>query len=227
MSPSLLNPYILGLSEPSLPRTNMATNPRCISFNTNAKNELGPTTFYFHGSYSLIGSGGPSGGPASYVRKTLNVASPVPADTKINFMNNNPDVSNVSPGLACVDVSPSTTYMLSFWVRGSQACTPSVKVREYTSAGSSNGMPYLDWLTQSISAAIWTRVNVPITTSSTTGIISFNIGASDGTWANGNTWEITGVLFEQTPLLGTYFDGTSTGASWNGTVDESRSTKTS
>jgi len=225
MSPVLLNPFGFGPSTPPFPRTNMATTPRANAQNAGAKNELGPSSFnYFHGSYSYQASGGPSDGPATYVRKTLNTSPWPPTDTTMNITNTNIDVTPLSPSINGVDVSPSTDYMFSVWIRASKAHTPELRFHEFRSNGSeeSNGVKTL----QAISASTWTRVNVLITTTANTGIFTAALRASNGSWANGDTFEWTGMLFEQTNLLGDYFDGTYPNSSWAGTANDSRSTKT-
>jgi len=226
MNTMLLNPFIVAPGGIPLPRTNMATTPRASARNTGSKNEMGPSTNnYWHGTYTNPASGGPGDGPASYARKTLNT-SPWPAsDTRMNITNQNMDTANISPGIAGVDVSASTDYMLSVWIRASKACTPEVIFNEHRTDGAQ--VSYTTVAMQAVAASTWTRVNTILTTTSTTAILTLGLGASNGSWANADTFDWTGLLFEQINLLGDYFDGSMTGCSWVGTADDSRSTKTS
>ena len=140
-------------------------------------------------------------------------------------MNSNPDNTPISPSIEGRDVSPSTAYMLSFWLAVAKTCTPSFAVREYNSSGASLAYPV--YTNNVATTGFWTRIWIPFTTGASTAIISGNVGATDGSWANGDYFAITGILLEQTNLLGDYFDGSMAGCSWVGTTDDSRSTKTS
>jgi hypothetical protein len=156
---------------------------------------------------SVVATGGPVGGPASFVRGTM--GSDVTGIAGL-------DTSSVAPTVAVGPVS------LSIWVRSNQAATYSL-VAIHTAT-------YTGLVTTNVVAAAntWVRLTATlnVTVSGTIGLRVRTVGNT--AWLTGDTMDFTGVVIEQTGLIGSYFDGNTTSAgdfsyAWTGTANASAS----
>lgn len=117
-------------------------------------------------------------------------------------------------------ITPGGTYTESIWVRCSVATTHTLYVEFASAAGGSLGTA--TGPATAIAANTWTRLSATFTAPGT----AFHMSAFTGTSTSlpiGTTYDGTAVLIEAGSVLFPYFDGSFSGASWQGTTNNSPS----
>jgi hypothetical protein len=116
----------------------------------------------------------------------------------------------------------STTYTLSYWVYSPDARTCYFDVAGTGWTPSGNG-------TTSVPANTWTKVSATVTSpSASPGNTTFYLHNGGGPTTIGTSLWIDAILLEASPLVGTYFDGSTAAAgdftyAWSGTANASNS----
>lgn len=196
-------------------RINLVTNPA-------GRNVTGWNNRWFGnsggaGNYASVtgASDGPSAVPGSYVRKTWTTASPSGGNGNVGFS---------VPPAGAVTVTPGQTLTLSGWFRASMGGLHDVRAKLYwqMSDGSFNEA---DGPSFSPSAGQWVQLSVTgVVPTGATGVFPLlDVDSNDVVVPAGTTFDATGALLELSGSVGTYFDGTSPGATWTGTADASTS----
>lgn len=171
-------------------------------------------------------AGGPTGvGVAFFIRSTFNAA------VSGGIFNRGPGTSG-----SAVSVTGGKTYTVSMWVRSSVAKTVNLNV-EWTASGNVNvgstSSPAFN-----LAANTWTLIRSTHVAPATAVLAGAYSYLTSGTWASGNTYDATGLMFVEgdgletdtlTPLA--YFDGATTATAkynyaWTGTASQSSSTRT-
>lgn len=119
-------------------------------------------------------------------------------------------------------VTAGLDYTLSIYVRVATFAVPSgvIYVEWINAGGSGFGYP-----SASFTASIGAVTRVSITATAPANAVAARV-VVDGINYNINTADFTALLIEQAGTLGTYFDGDSPSASWDGTAGLSSSTLT-
>jgi len=122
--------------------------------------------------------------------------------------------SVIAPGT--LTLTPSTSYVASAWVKGSAGQAVAIRIVQFNSSGS-----LIDIGTGTITLATsgWERVSVTDTTQSNVAYAVLQIVPPSST-----TIYVDAVQLELGTTPSTYFDGSTAGASWAGTANESVST---
>lgn len=115
---------------------------------------------------------------------------------------------------------PATAYTLSLYFQNNSGSNLGSKVIYFCSTRSAGG----DDQSQTTTVALpigTTRVSITKTTVALTTGVYMIVDSFDA--SQGAGCELTAVLFEQSASLGSYFDGNTAGASWDGTPNNSAS----
>lgn len=218
-------------SAPVKVRRNLAWDPRATSLSGIDGKGMVTQRWYGGGSNAgnttLVASGGPSDGPASFKRKTWTVVSAANVqDVAFSFV--------TGVGAAAFPVTAGQTWTFSYWYRTSWAAAGTnneIVVTYYDAAGVSMGNS--SGPLQAFPAAnVWTRISRTLTIPA--GAASMQIWHNFYSVASppsvGSTLDGTGLLAELSGSLGTYFDGFSSFAamypyssSWEGAPNASMS----
>ncbi|MEV4180187.1 hypothetical protein AB0J28_01910 [Streptosporangium canum] len=117
-------------------------------------------------------------------------------------------------------VTVGLTYTLSVYFRSTSNASGSIYVEWLNAGGSGFGYPFASY---SGSAGAVTRAS--ITAVAPTNAVGARV-VMDGVNYGANLTDFTAVLIEQVAAVDVYFDGDSSGASWDGTAGNSSSTLT-
>lgn len=172
-------------------RTNLVPSPQCSSGWSNRWYGGGTSVAV----YTYPAGGTPSGSP-TYIRKTWTAGG---------------GATNGDTGFDSGDRIPVTagqTYTGSGWLRPSVGDKFGVATMYwFDAAGAQISRP--SGATVALAADIWTRVSITIAApaNAVTGMLVVDIVALGALWAANDTLDMSGPLLEQSPLLGTYFDG--------------------
>jgi len=171
------------------------------------------------GTHENVASGsGITGGPAGYLRKTWTVSPTGNGDTGFQSLRR--------------PITAGVTYTASAWLRISNATGKphNVTLAWYDAANALVGSDFNAGV--SLTSGIWFKTSITATApvGATQIIMIFDIDGSTPVWAVGETADLSGVLLEASPVLGTYFDGSTPGAddfinSWTGTANASASVR--
>lgn len=149
--------------------------------------------------------------------------------TRISFYNNQ-NATTAAEYIFHTSV-PGTKYTMSAYIKDVATPTGSViaRIQYYNSTASTVVLSTASSFFP-VSTSSWTRVYItasaPISSTSSLNGDRFvsSILAGSTTVVTGLQYYIDGVLIEQSNYLQDYFDGNSTGASWTGTTNRSKST---
>lgn len=202
------NPSFESASGTVTVRTNLFTNPSATTANSwgcNVPTGLSGSTV------TVMTGGGPSGGPNTYVRQSFSAGGT--STQSAGFYN------------PSIPVTANGRYSVSRWVRFSQATTVKLGIDWRDSGGavlsSSYGSPV------AVAANTWTL----LTSSGFTAPANATTGAVTGygsgnTWTGSDTFDSTGLMFENTLVVGPFFDGSTAASgdytySWASTANNS------
>ena len=190
-------------------RTNLASDPRATVAHT-TNNILGWRTARWFGGGSGTGThtfrtgqtDGPSG-LTTYLRKEWTTAGNTTGDTGFEHS---------FGGTAGYPVSASQTYTVSSFLRVNSAAskTGGLQINLYDSAGVLLTAIYSGGLTNTttFTPGTWTRLSHTFTTVANSAFMHVISDIDGGTnWVAGESLDGTGLLVEQSPVLGIYFDG--------------------
>lgn len=192
-------------------RTNLIANPAAISTGAGFGGGVD------QGAATITNSttGGPTNGPASYIRATVTTAS---SSNVTGFY-----ISQPTQG-----VVPGQTYTASVYGRTSTAASSYAAIYWQTANGTIVGSPIQGTASTTI-ANVWERRSV--TAIAPVGAVYARVDwrTPNPALGVGATLDVTGYLLEQTDQVRPYFDGSVTSAlgwtyAWTGTINNSSST---
>jgi len=138
-------------------------------------------------------------------------------------------VSAFGPQATVISLTPAATYSAGVWVRSSKSQRLNVSIEWYTISDGFAGLTYGTPIT--IPANTWTRLeNIAAVApaGAVKGVLfvrNNNPSGGDGTlWANGDTFDVDGILFIRSAVLYGFADGNTAAWIWNGTTNSSTST---
>jgi prepilin-type N-terminal cleavage/methylation domain-containing protein len=192
-------------------RTNLSLNP---NFELDAANWA--VQWFGNGGSGVSGRSALAAHSGSYgLRKTWTVAGASSDDTGFTYSR---------------AVTPGQTFTYSAWLRSSRAQNINPWMIYYDSLGAFLANGGFNTVPVNLPANTWVRVTLTNTVpaGAAIGSIDFSPYFSGINWVAGDTLDIDDALFEQSPTLGTYFDGSTPPSgnytyAWTGAANASTS----
>lgn len=216
-------------------RTNLATNPRATTGGLIAGEARWNARWYGSGggagtTTTVTGATDAPEGISTHMRKTWSAAGGV-SDT--GFDHTTPNYSVATLGTTGLPVTAGVTYTFSSYMRASTvpSGTTFAMRAAFRDATGARILPLPTATSVTPTAGQWVRVS--LTATAPAGATTVTLGSDvsgAGTWPVGATLDGTGLLVEQSPDLGPYFDGSTPAISthvygWTGAANASTSTE--
>lgn len=204
-----------GIAVAGTPVTNLARNPvpgdgSGLGF---AYNSPGSTL-------SIVGSGGPFGGP--FARFTFGSAATAANSDLVVYGDATWVAGSGATIPAAIQVTPGDTHTFSAYVRTSRA-NPFVPQCQYIAGGGAASGTFAGVLTTP-TANTWTRLSVTATAGADAQALRCDVDVSSPvSWLAGDTFDVACVMISRGPTLLPYGGGTTAGWHWSGTANASPS----
>jgi hypothetical protein len=241
------NPSMESAGSPTLMLTNLATNPsfeqatastvevrRNLAHDPRATGATVPTGRWGFSArwYGGTGAGtttlvtgaadGPAGGPNSYQRKTWS-ASGGAGDTGFTLAQSDAPtgVSVLGYPVVAAQVFTISAWMRATWVGAARTANIQVFWRDAAGNPITNSVSPI----VSLTSGAWVRISHTVTAPAGAAFLGANIDPDTGpNWLIGETLDATGLLVELSPVLGSYFDGSTIAAgdysyAWTGAAN--------